>query len=514
MSASTEIKKPTLRIIFSPSRTRDAAIAALAAVLFALSFPRAGAAWCAPLGAAALYWSWETASLKRSFAYGWFAGWIFFTITFWWWSTTIKDDVGILAYVAVMAGAALEALAIGAAGVLTVLARRRMPLAVVPLAAACAFTAFEWFRSIGVLGVPFGQLGTTQADTALKVLAAYVGTSGLTFVLCALGFYVADAVMRKTWKCLAAVCGFVIIATAAAWAGWPARGVLAPAIPVAAIQGNIKQSLKFRPGMVDEAIRRYTSMTKSAAMAQPKPRLIVWPETVIPESSGLNADAPSIVQFVGLARAAAATVVVGSIATDATGSYNTLFFFTPDGLRATYEKRQLVPFAEWFPGKNFLWWLPYIGKLNGGFGHGAVDGVYQTTAGLTVAPLICWESAFGDLAYNQIKNGAQVLLITTDDAWFGTSSGPYQHAQIAQMRAIESGDYVVRAAATGISGIIAPDGTWSARSALETQAIVRGFIGPPVGSVFSRIGPNAIVLALSTLLIALFTIPWKRTDAA
>ncbi len=77
---------------------------------------------------------------------------------------------------------------------------------------------------------------------------------------------------------------------------------------------------------------------------------------------------------------------------------------------------------------------------------GRIDGVYPTNA-LAIAPLICWESAFADLAYAQMRKGAQLLVISTDDAWFGTTSGPYMHAQIAQLRAIETGAYVVRAAA-------------------------------------------------------------------
>ncbi len=93
-------------------------------------------------------------------------------------------------------------------------------------------------------------------------------------------------------------------------------------------------------------------------------------------------------------------------------------------------------------------------------------------AALPIAPLICWESAFADLAYAQVRDGAQLLVVSTDDAWFGETSGPYMHAQIAQLRAIESGAYVVRAAATGVSGIIAPDGTWQERAGLARRTIV------------------------------------------
>jgi apolipoprotein N-acyltransferase len=274
------------------------------------------------------------------------------------------------------------------------------------------------------------------------------------------------------------------------------------------VQGNIAQSLKWQEGSLEKAVARYTAMTKTAIAKDPK--LIVWPETVIAiRGEGLNQDAALIAQFTQLAKDANATLVVGSIDVRDSRYYNGLFFFTPQGLQFTYDKRQLVPFAEFFPGKSFLWWLPYIGQLNGGFSQGEVDGVYPTLAGLSVAPLICWESAFDDLAHTQVAQGAGLLVVSTDDAWFGTSSGPYQHAQIAQLRAIESGMYVVRAAATGISGVIAPDGTWRAELGLDREAVVEANVGPPVGSLFARIGPLPIALLLSLVYLLILGIGLK-----
>ena len=123
--------------------------------------------------------------------------------------------------------------------------------------------------------------------------------------------------------------------------------------------------------------------------------------------------------------------------------------------------------------------------------------------------MICWESAFGDLAYAEVRSGAQVLVVATDDAWFGTTSGPYQHAQIAQLRAIESGTYVVRAAATGISGIIAPDGTWQSQAPLEEQQVVFGSVGKPVGSLFAHVGPSRVWIGLILIYLLVIFMPWR-----
>ncbi|HEY3676982.1 MAG TPA: apolipoprotein N-acyltransferase, partial [Candidatus Tumulicola sp.] len=482
---------------------RDAGVAACAALALAAAFPKFGAAWLVPFGTAALFWTWQGSSWKRAAVLGWFAGAIFFTIGFSWIGHTVGSYIGIFGPVLPFAGAMIEAPFFAMAAVLASYAYRHVRAAFAPLAAAAAFTACEWIRTIGVLGVPFDQLGYSQADTPLRAIAAYSGTAGITFVLCVIGAYFADAAIRRTWKPLAATIAAVVVATSFAWWAWPARSVPRPTIPVAAIQGNIAQSLKWNS--LDMAVTRYIGMTHKALLHHPK--LIVWPETVIPTI--LNTD-PYLTQAVRtLAVGWKSTLVAGSQSSHGPNVYNSLYIFAPSGAYSLYDKRQLVPFAESFPGRSFLSWLPYIARLSGQFGNGRIDGVYQTQA-LPIAPLICWESGFSDLAFAQIRRGAQLLVVSTDDAWFGTTSGPYMHAQIAQLRAIESGAYVVRAAATGISGIIDPDGSWQARSKMEERVIIYGKVGKRVDTVFSHVGPTPIGAAAFLLYALLIVLPDSR----
>ena len=475
---------------------RDAGVAAGAAVVLAAAFPKLGAAWLVPFGTAALFWIWQGASWKRAALLGWFAGLIFFALDFAWVGHTVGRYIGIFGPFLAFGPALFEAPFFALAGALAAIAYARMQPNVAPLGAAAAFTICEWLRSIGVFAAPFDQLGYTQADSALRVIAAYAGTYGITFALCTIGAYVADALHRRTWRPLAAAVAALAFATFAAWIAWPARHLAPPAIPVAAIQGNIAQSFKWNALAL--AVHRYTAMTRTASSVHP--RLVVWPETVI--TTELDANPVLLGRFSDLARDVHATIVAGSLAAGPGGFYNSLYIFSPKGGYSVYDKRQLVPFAEWFPGKPFLSWLPYVSALNGGLVPGRDDGVYTTSA-LPIAPLICWESAFADLAYAQVRRGAQVLVVSTDDAWFGTTSGPYMHAQIAQLRAVETGAYVVRAAATGISGIIAPDGRWQARSRLQRRAIITGRVGPRVDTLFSRIGPTTIGLLLAVFYVSL-----------
>ena len=503
MNAVTETNaklRLDLRIMVSSRPLREVCLAAAAAVALAAAFPKVGAAWLVPFGTAALFWLWQGASWKRAALLGWFAGFVFFTIDFAWVGHTVGPYIGPFGPFLAYGPALIEAPFFATAGALASLAYARMRPAVAPLGAAAAFTICEWLRSIGPLAAPFDQLGYTQAETVFRPIAAYAGTYGITFVLCALGAYAADAIRRRTWQPLTAVAAATLLLTFAAWAFWPARHIPAPTIEVAAVQGNVPQSLKWNA--LQLAVTRYTAMTRGAARAHP--RLVVWPETAI--TTELDFDAHLMGQFSGLARKLRATIVAGAIDADSRGLFNALYVFAPDGSSQIYRKRQLVPFAEWFPGRAFLSWLPYIGSLNGGITPGRRDGVYRTTA-LTIAPMICWESAFADLAFAQMRRNAQLLVVSTDDAWFGKTSGPYMHAQIAQLRAIESGAYVVRAAATGISGIIAPDGTWQARSLLEERIVVKGRVGRRLPTIFSRIGPTTIALLLILGYVALLFIP-------
>ena len=475
---------------------RDACVAAGAAIALAAAFPKLGAAWLVPFGTAALFWLWQGASWKRAALLGWFAGLIFFALDFAWVGHTVGRYIGVFGPFLAFGPALIEAPFFAIAGALAALAYRQMRPSLAPLGAAAAFSFCEWLRSIGVLAAPFDQLGYTQADGPLRAIAAYAGTYGVTLALCIVGAYAADALHRRTWRPLATALASLIVFTALAWIAWPARHLPRPTIPVAAVQGNIAQSFKWNS--LGLAVRRYTAMTRRAAAAHP--RLVVWPETVI--TTELDADPVLMKRFSNLSREVGATLVAGSLSRAPFGLYNALYVFSPQAGYDIYEKRQLVPFAEWFPGRAFLSWLPYIGALNGGLTPGRLDGVYRTTA-LPIAPLICWESAFSDLAYAQIRRGAQLLVVSTDDAWFGTTSGPYMHAQIAQLRAIETGAYVVRAAATGISGIIAPDGRWQERAPIGRRRIVAGYAGPRVPTFFSAIGPTTIGILLLVLYVAL-----------
>jgi len=492
--------------------------ATLGAVAMALAFPKTNAALFAPLGAMALFWAWFGVSPKRAFWIGWLAGTVFFAIDFWWFGETAGALIAPFGFALALGPAIGEAFigfaVVGALVAFTAQAlgrRDRVARALVPLGSAAIFAFGEWLRSegLGSLGVPFGSLGYTQVASPLAPVAALAGVYGVTFVIMVLAAYAAFTIRLRAVRGSGSDAGIAgaatLVAVAIAWLVWPAHTLPAATHRVAAIQGNIAQSLKFTPASVSEAVTRYETLTLRAA-AQ-RAALIVWPETVIPVP--LDHYPELAARFAALAKRAHAELVIGTNDRTADGDYNVLYFFGPDGgLDSIYRKRQLVPFAEHLPLAAVLGWIPWARNASH-FRSGDRNGIVAID-GLRYGPIVCWESAFSGMTWGDVRDGATALIVATDDAWFGTTAGPYQHAQIAQMRAIESGRWVVRAASTGISGIIAPNGRFASTSELDTQAVVMGKIGPGVATPYDAIGGTTIAALLGTLALGTLVVS-RRT---
>ncbi|MBV8425447.1 MAG: apolipoprotein N-acyltransferase [Candidatus Eremiobacteraeota bacterium] len=512
MIATRQKARPIDRNIFTSTRTVALVVAVASAVALTAAFPKLDLAWIAPLAMAGLFWSWLTTPARSAFGIGFLSGAIFFAIMYSWFGVTAARLVGPYGFLTVLGPALADALAFAFAAAAASLAFARAPGLPGALAGAAAFALMEWARSVGMLGVPFAQIGYSQASSLFAALAAYGGSLFVTFIIAAIGALVASALVapQTTRQSIAGIIGIAIL-TFAANLFWPARHAPPPTITVSAIQGNIKQSVKWDPQSFIVSVQRYLAMTASVASAHPE--FVLWPETVITGALGDDDNLPANnvaavrdlrSRFGALAKANDTTIAVGSLELSGDGLHNALYFFAPSGiLDEIYRKRQLVPYAEWIPaGKSLLGWFPYLEEL--GRQVPGRDPAVVAVGALEVAPLICWESAFADVVHDQVARGATLLAIATDDGWFGESAGPYQHAQIAQMRAIENGEWVVRAAATGVSGIIAPDGRWTQRTGLDEQTIVTGLVGKPAPAWFARIGPWPVAFGLLAWYLLVF----------
>lgn len=499
--------KTSRRITLVTPAARSLAVTVVCAAALHLAFPRTGWWWIVPLALAGLYATWSSVPPRAAALLGYVAGAIFLTLDFSWFGETAGRLLGPFALIIPLGPALGDAFAFAFAAFVTSVAARRCPQALAPLVGAAAFTAGEWARSSGVLAVPFGQLGLPLVDSPLRPLAAYVGGFGLTLVTAGLAAYLAAALLdRRRWPAFAAAVAVSVALCGIAWLAWPARHLAPPTERVAAIQGNIRQEIKATTAAQVLAVRRYTAMT--LALAPEHPAYILWPETVIVTDMG--SDPVLRARFSRLARQVGAELAVGTLVHDPVGDrwYNAVVAFQPDGtIGPIVGKRQLVPFAEWIPGPAWLRNLPFADEVND-LTPGSGPQLDRTSG---VGTLICWESVFGDIAAELVRDGARFLAVTTDDGWFGRSDGPYQHAQATTLRAVETGRWIVRAAATGFSGIVAPDGSWRERSGLETQETILGRIGAPVPTPYPWLAPGVPVVLLS--LCALAFVPWPRQRA-
>ena len=480
--------------------------------------------WVAPIALGGLFAAWMTLTPRAAAGVGYLAGIVFFALSFSWFGETAGALLGPFGFLLDLGPAIVEALAFALAAAIAALAAQRLRGPWIPVVAAAGFTLTEQLRSSGLLGVPLYQIGAAFVETPLAPLAALGGVYALTFVVALAGAALGAAAIEPDRRRAVVRIGGVLLAvgtaTLLAWFTWPARNLGPATVRVAAVQGNIRQSVKWEARSLPLAVARYTELT--TGLRSFKPQFVLWPETVIttdllldpavaavPENANLVVTDRELQQrFRGLARSLGTVIAVGSDEASATGSFNDLFFFTPaGGLESIYRKRQLVPFAEFLPGPRWLRGLPFA-SLVSSFGAGRDSQPIDPR--LRVAPLICWEAGFSDLAQAQVAAGARFFAVATDDAWFGDSDGPYAQAQIGQLRAVETGRWIVRAAATGISGIIAPDGRWKARSALDTQAVVTGTIGEPQPTVYSRLGPWPVGVALALVSLAGFGLTARR----
>jgi apolipoprotein N-acyltransferase len=260
----------------------------------------------------------------------------------------------------------------------------------------------------------------------------------------------------------------------------------------------------------------YPRQTDDAAKAGAK--LVVWPETAFP--GYLRDDTELAALVTQTAQRDNLAIVVGSNERDLTttpdADANSLILVTPDGrIGTSYAKRQLVPFGEFVPGRK---WLGFLEALH--------LTIYDRAAGKPVQPLldagtpvgkigsaICYESSYSRLTQEQVKRGANILVVASDDTWFGRTAAASQHAAISSVRAAESDRYLVRAAPTGISRVIDPAGRVLDEGQLFREKVVMAKAEarktmPP----FNRYGDWFVVVAGGILLLSLAASARRRTD--
>jgi apolipoprotein N-acyltransferase len=364
------------------------------------------------------------------------------------------------------------------------------------LAAPLLWTALEYAKSHLMTGFPWENLGYSQYATLRLIQSADIaGVFGLSFVIVLINvvlfnlfrYWQSSKERRGPGRRIAAevAAGCLVVVALFGYGqyriGDMERSIAqAPRMPVSLIQGNIDQNIKWRPAFQEETVRIYKTLTQQAAPSAGG--LVVWPETATPfffqDQHDLQREVASLPRLTG------DWLLFGSPSYDRDGAalvfLNSAFLLSPDGLTAgRYDKVHLVPYGEYVPLRRFF---PFINKLVEGIGDFRSGPGYEPltlTGGdrpRKLGVLICYEGILPEAGRAYRRLGAEILVNITNDAWFGNTSAPYQHLSMATFRAVENRLYLVRAANTGVSAIIAPSGRIEARTPLFEKATLSGSV--------------------------------------
>jgi apolipoprotein N-acyltransferase len=380
------------------------------------------------------------------------------------------------------------------------------------LAFAVAMGAAELARGTVLTGFPWGGPGLAWIDTMPAQLASVVGAFGLTVLTFAGGGALWSATTRRGVLPIGVVAAGFALAFGTglllARDEVPDRGA---EVTLRLIQPNAAQHLKWDPDWVGVFLDRTLALTAEPTDG-PAPDLVIWPETAVPSVLGQYPELQSRIA----ATASPARLIAGIRRYDGTRVYNSLVLFDADGAaEAIYDKHHVVPFGEYVPLGDLLGRFGIQGlATREGYGYSAGPGaaVMALPEGLGKAlPLICYEAIFPrDL--RAAPERADWILQITNDAWFGTFSGPQQHLVQARFRAIELGLPFVRAANTGISAVIDARGRVLGSLPLGTaghlDATLPGALAP---TVYARWGDAPVVLLL--ILSAAGLIMTRRAKA-
>ncbi len=369
-----------------------------------------------------------------------------------------------------------------------------------------AWVAIEYARSYGMFGFPWNLLGYSVAfSDRLSQAAALIGAQGLTIPVLVFSLIPASFLLsyRYAWQHL--ILGLVLAIGMYGYGMWrmPEQAALSD-MRVRVVQPNIPQEIKWSPEGKIDTMQRLTQLSHIRTDGA-IPSVIIWPETALPYVLDGSENWKHMLAYLVPPET---TLITGAlrIGNNAETLYNSVVAVAPDSKSVSYDKHQLVPFGEFVPLRNIL----PLNKITPGTtdfsrGAGAVTLSHARTG--RFSPLICYEAVFPDMAINKAAR-PQWLLNVTNDAWFGNSPGPFQHADMVRFRAIEQGLPLVRAANTGISMVTDPYGRVLKSLPLDETGVIDQTLPKALPETFYSQAP--VLLYVFLLILALLSRAFKN----
>jgi apolipoprotein N-acyltransferase len=497
---------PRLRLIGRPPPVA-LVLSLIGGVISSLAFPPVAAWPLAFLAPALLLVALREATPGRGFVLGLVYGLTGFGLTLSW-----LQLFGALAWGALTL---LAALSVALFGLSFPLVRRPDHPLLTALGAAALWTAIDWLRGLWPLGgFTWGSLGASQVSNTITVRAAVVaGVFGVTFVVAFAAALLAEATLggrgltRLGWVTLAA-------AAALAPVGIPFATATGRPIDVAAVQVDFLEGVRHRSREDGDIAVTRLNLDLHETLKDDPPDLAVWGESALdPGSLAILDEVRAAISDVGV------PVVSGATSRDIRGSgrdeelFNQAVVFDASGAVVdVYRKTHLVPYGEYIPWRSVVGWISALEQIAYELTPGERPHTLTAPGLPTFAAPICFENSFPALDRELVRQGAEFLIVLTNNASYDETSASAQHLQMSRIRAIEDGRWIVHAAVSGISAFIDPSGRAHDETSLFEPDLIRRTIRASSERTLSvRLGdwlPGVSLLAVAGLA----AVPRRRRD--
>ncbi len=389
---------------------------------------------------------------------------------------------------------------------------------------ACVWVVLEWAQSWIITGFPWELLGYSQyRNLPLIQIVSITGIYGVSFLLAVFNASLSQALIFRPRRityispplfllALAATLGYIRLQELDASSDSDDQ------IQVGIIQGNIPQGEKWKEGRSQRSTEKYLDLTRQLVQIERSTAfdLIIYPETALPFPLNHPTYDSYRQRIISLAQEIEVPLLVGALkCTSDNQTLNRAFLFDVDGrVVGSYDKVHLVPFGEYLPLPWLFQYMEGLTAESGAFAHGTgFSSLPLPLRGDRVLPFgvfICFESVFPEITRALVQEGAQFIVNTTNDAWFGQTAAPYQHLSMAIVRAVETGRPLLRAANTGISAVVEPSGRIVQTTQLFDTKVLSVSISPSTElTPYVRYG-NFFVGMCGLVLVGCALIKFKR----
>jgi len=406
------------------------------------------------------------------------------------------------------------------AGVIFHLLQQRAP-ALTALSFAASWTLAENLRSWMLTGFPWLSLGYSQTESWYGPWASLVGENGITFILALTAALPVMLWREQRWQQLSsdkpALLQTAVMVLFAALSPMLSSGITATGQvqSVALVQGNIKQELRWDPEQALPTMKKYMDLTKPVLSN----RLIIWPEAGVPQLEPLAQG--YLINLDMQAQEQNSAVVTGILDAKRNGdAYNGMIVLGQQDpkiptasyyyeTRNRYQKHHLLPIGEFVPFESVLRDVaPFFDLPNSSFARGPWLQPNLVAKGYHLLPALCFEIAFPRQILANFTKQTDFILTVSNDAWFGDSHGPWQHLQIAQMRAREFGRPVLRATNNGVTAVIDANGKIRQQLPQFADAVLTDDVPLYQGQTFySQLGDWPLYVVWFALALGI-AIPW------